>query len=319
MRQSPVVSVVIPCHNARPWIGETLSSVVAQRGVKCEVVVIDDGSTDGSAEVAVAAARLISPFRIIQQPHSGVSRARNVGTRATSGRYIQYLDADDLLEPGTLAARVAALERSVADIAYCDWCVWERQRDGSFGCGPNSSRTLGPRPDVELLTDAWWPPGAVLFRRNIVEQIGPWNEGLRTNQDMRFLLCAASMGAAFIKVVQLGLRYRVHGENSLSRGDSRGFLNDCYRNAIQVQYEWEMNGTLDELRREGLLRIYRHLSRVFQFIDDVILSEVTARIAALSPMRDTRSPRSSVFTPHPPARERTASALVISNTVKSAI
>ena len=87
--ESPVVSVVIPCRNSGFWIDETISSVVSQRGVTVELIVVDDGSTDRSSEVAeAAAARANSPIRIIQQPHRGASRARNIGTEASGGDYI---------------------------------------------------------------------------------------------------------------------------------------------------------------------------------------------------------------------------------------
>lgn len=277
---STVISVVIPCHNARSWLGETLASVLSQRGVTVEIIVIDDGSTDASPEVAAAAELAGHAIQIIRQPRSGVGRARNTGTRAARGSHIQYLDADDLLEPNTLAARIAVLEHSGADIAYCDWRVWERQRDGSFGPGALSCRILSERPDVDLLTNIWWPPGAVLYRREIVERIGLWNEDLPINQDVRFLVRAASIGATFVRVGQPGLRYRVHGEDSLSRHDSRAFLDDCYRNATQLQHEWEKNGILDAPRRGGLLRIYRYLSRAFLSADDRSL-DITKRIAAL--------------------------------------
>ncbi len=112
----PQVSVVIPCRDAEAWVGETVASVVSQAGVSFELIVVDDGSEDRSAEIATASAG--GKLTLIRQAGSGVSRARNAGTAAATAPFVQYLDADDVLLPGTLAARVSALERHQADVAY---------------------------------------------------------------------------------------------------------------------------------------------------------------------------------------------------------
>src|SRR5262245_51755229 len=108
----PTVSVVVPCFNARPWIGATLESALEQRDVDSEVIVVDDGSTDGSADLVA------TEFRDVRLAHTrrgGPSAARNLGTRLASGTFIQYLDADDVLAPGKLHAQVRALELAHAD------------------------------------------------------------------------------------------------------------------------------------------------------------------------------------------------------------
>src|SRR5262249_9614078 len=111
---APRVSVVIPARDAAQWLPETIASALTQTGVSMEIIVIDDGSTDATPEIAAACG---DPVRVIRQPPSGVSAARNAGTSAARGEFIQYLDADDVLEPGTIAARVALLDRTGADVA----------------------------------------------------------------------------------------------------------------------------------------------------------------------------------------------------------
>ena len=128
MTPMPQVSVVIPCRNAEPWVGETVASVVSQADVSLELIVVDDGSEDRSAEIAYESAD--GKLTLIRQTGSGVSHARNTGTAAASAPFVQYLDADDVLMPETLAARVSALEESQADVAYCDWQRWQRRNDG---------------------------------------------------------------------------------------------------------------------------------------------------------------------------------------------
>ena len=108
-------SVIIPLYNKAPYIRKALESVLAQTYADYELIIVDDGSTDGSAEIAEAilqdpASRLIasSPHRLIRQANSGVSAARNNGVAQASGEYIAFLDADDWWEP-TYLERMAQL------------------------------------------------------------------------------------------------------------------------------------------------------------------------------------------------------------------
>jgi len=281
MMSAPTVSVVIPCYNARAWIAETVASAVAQDGVPLEIVLVDDGSDDDSVEAARSAAGGL-PLTILTQDRQGASRARNVGTRAARGRFIQYLDADDVLLPGTVRARVAALEATGADVAYCDWTRWEQRADGSFTEGAVASRRLGERPDLDLCRGAWWPPGALLYRRAVVDAIGSWREDLPVIQDARFLLDAALAGARFVHVPGVGLKYRVHPA-SLSRRHRRAFLDDCYQNANDLLDRWTAEGVLDDDRRQCAIDMYAHLARGFFSIDRARFRDVLRRLYALDP------------------------------------
>ncbi|MFI5177690.1 MAG: glycosyltransferase family 2 protein [Vicinamibacterales bacterium] len=280
-REAALVSVVIPCHNAEAWIAETLDSVAAQRDVTCEVIVVDDGSTDASARVAESVGG--RHVRLLRQEPQGVGAARNAGTAVARGAYLQYLDADDILAPGAVRARVTALDASGADVAYSDWVRWERQADGTFEVGRFMTRKLGPRPDVDLLTDAWWPPGALLYRRTFVDKILPWRTDLPVIQDARFQLDAALSGARFVHVTGVGLKYRVHGQSSLSQRDPKAFALDCYHNAAELHDRWRQGGGLDDERRHALVAVYEHVARsVFQ-LDRSRFAEVVERLKTLEP------------------------------------
>ena len=287
---TPQVSVVIPCRNAEPWVGETVASVVSQADVSLELIVVDDGSDDRSAEIASASAD--GRLTLIRQAGSGVSRARNTGTAAASAPFVQYLDADDVLLPGTLAARVSALERTQADVAYCDWQRWQRRNDGSFGPGDEVRRVLGDRPELELLDDAWWPPGALLYRRVLVDRLLPWREDLPVIQDARFQQDAAFAGARFVHVGSVGLRYRVHGGGSLSGRDPVAFIDDCFRNISDFQSRWEAAGTLDDARRRALLRGYSFVVRAYFQRDRVKFDAALERARTLDPGFVPDGPRS---------------------------
>lgn len=276
---APLISVVIPCHNAELWLEETLRSVLAQ-AVSTELVVVDDGSSDRSVEIAESVGG--RALRLIRQSRAGVSRARNVGTAAARGTFIQYLDADDALTAGSLAPKLLALTDTGADVAYSDWVYWQERPDGSFGAGETIRRTLGPRPDVEIFLDKWWPLGALLYRRSLVDRLLPWREDLPIIQDARFLLDAALAGGRFVHVPIVGARYRVH-LTSLSRRDPREFLEDCYRNGSELHHRWEREGTFDAERRHGMVRLYDYLARSFFPIDRGRFAQLAREVTSLEP------------------------------------
>ena len=285
----PRISVIIPAYNASRWIAETVDAVVSQDGVELDIVLVDDGSDDGTEERARAAAGTY-PLHVIRQSRRGVSAARNAGTAVSTGTFIQYVDADDVLLPGTLATRHAALEASGADVAYTDWVHWERQPDGSFREGRTADRVLGDRPDLDLFTDMWWPPGALLYRRTLVDRILPWREDLPIIQDARFQLDAALVGGRFEHLPHIGLKYRVHGPESLSRRDPLAFTRDCTTNAFDIARIWEARG-LDPRERRALTAVFGQVARASYRQDRAAFHRVVTELRRLDPHYVPSGPR----------------------------
>jgi glycosyltransferase involved in cell wall biosynthesis len=115
----PVVSVVIPVHNYARYVPEAIASVQAQTLQAWECVVVDDGSTDDTPEVLARLSALDDRITVVRQAQRGLSAARNHGLQASRGRYVQFLDADDLLHEGKLEVHVKALEaRPDVDIVF---------------------------------------------------------------------------------------------------------------------------------------------------------------------------------------------------------
>ena len=113
------VSILIPCRNAAATLRETLESALAQEGVEKEVIVVDDGSTDRSREVAKGyEARGV---RVIEGPRINASAARNRALQASRGDYIQYLDADDLLGANKISRQINILEQHPDCVATARW------------------------------------------------------------------------------------------------------------------------------------------------------------------------------------------------------
>jgi glycosyltransferase involved in cell wall biosynthesis len=251
------VSVIIPCYNASRWIRETLDSVCAGQSMEMEIIVVDDGSKDDTAAIVE---QEFAQARLIRTQNRGASHARNTGTQAASGEYIQYLDADDLLVPGKIAAQMKLLVQTGADVAYGDWqrLVW---KETGFEAGEIVQRRMRRHAELELFGYFWCPPAVYLFRRSIVERIGSWNPRLPIIQDARFALDCALHGARFAYQEGIVAFYREHGTDSLSRKDPVAFVRDVYRNAGEVEQWWLEHGGITEERRVALVECLGFVAR----------------------------------------------------------
>ena len=254
-----MLSIIIPCYNADRTLRETIESALAQDVLK-EIIVVDDGSTDGSADIIRSYGEKI---RALFGPNKGAGAARNAGTSCARGDFLQYLDSDDLLTPGTLRDRLDALESSGADVAHTDWQKLIEQSDGSFQPGevmrPALNLISADAEAAAATSQFWAPPAALLYRRAIVNSSGKWREDLRIIQDARFLFDAARCGARFVYVSGIGAFYRV-GPKSLSRRDTASFVGECVRNANEIEQLWLSRKTPASTRITALYDIWRHLA-----------------------------------------------------------
>jgi glycosyltransferase involved in cell wall biosynthesis len=180
------VSVVIPCHNAGRWIGETLRSVAAQARAPHEVIVVDDGSTDDSVEQVH---RSGVDIRLIPANVRNAAAARNVGIEAASGDWIALLDADDVWHPHHLAQALELLANS-ADVAYMANFDVE---DAAHTVGPlphphpitTPRAGLGHREMIPFMTgNCLYGHSTVLYRRSRLDEVGMFDPSQRRRHDM---------------------------------------------------------------------------------------------------------------------------------------
>ena len=176
------LSVVIPCRDAETYLGETLRSLSLQTRPPDEVIVVDDGSVDRSAEIARAFG---DPVRVVAGPGTGGGAARAHGAGLASGDRLMFLDADDLLGPDALASLDAALDDHPDRVALCPWRRWELGPAGIWMAAPPSCRHRHPRDDdLAAWLRGWFhPPAAVLWSRAAFERSGGWDPDVRMNQD----------------------------------------------------------------------------------------------------------------------------------------
>jgi glycosyltransferase involved in cell wall biosynthesis len=287
------VSVLIPCFNAEKYLEATLASVHAQTHPPFEIIVVDDGSTDRSRDIARADPRVI----FHQNPGKGASAARTYAYEQSRGEFLQFLDADDLLTPTAIETRVRALEEASGDVAVSDW---ERLREEQGAWRP-TRRERGAlpdpaaAPDVQVLEGFWAPPAAILYRRRICDRIGAWSGTLPVIQDARYLLDAARLGARFVHVPSVGARYRQHQTGSLSSRDQVRFWEDVLRNATEIEGLWTADGGLDGARRSALTRVYDDCVRLGFTRDRALFEAGQAALERVESLPVTRFARSAVL------------------------
>ncbi|GIK40756.1 MAG: hypothetical protein BroJett011_45890 [Chloroflexota bacterium] len=191
-----LVSIIIPTYNHAHFLGEALQSSLAQDYPRTEIIIIDDGSTDNTAEV-------VQPFlthpqiKYIFQENRGLSAARNRGFAESQGQYLNFLDADDTMHPSKVSKQVELLEHN-PDVAfvYCDTHFVNREGeafDPHMSVGLARKKLEGDIFD-SLILGGYFPVHSVLIRRSALEQVGLFDESLRSLEDFHLWLRLAAEG-----------------------------------------------------------------------------------------------------------------------------
>jgi glycosyltransferase involved in cell wall biosynthesis len=177
-----LISVVMPCFNAAPFLQEAIDSVLAQSFPEVELIIIDDGSTDGSTEILQHFAHT-HPNRItvLYQSRVGPFAARNHGLAHARGNYIAFLNADDIWDADALRQLHDALDHTPAGLAYCGW--------QNTGAAANDTRPQIP-PEytaqnrvIHFLENRPWPIHACLIRRQLIDDLRGFSERAPTAMD----------------------------------------------------------------------------------------------------------------------------------------
>jgi len=173
-----MVSVIIPTYNRRELVREAMVSVLSQRDTDLELIVVDDGSDDDTASMVAGFGEGV---RCLRTPHRGVSAARNVGILASRGRWIAFLDSDDLWLRGKLREQMEFLARH-PEIRICQTEeIWIRN-----GCRINP-RKYHRKPEgycfERLLERCLVSPSAVVMERSLLDEVGLFDENLPACED----------------------------------------------------------------------------------------------------------------------------------------
>jgi glycosyltransferase involved in cell wall biosynthesis len=211
MHADPSVAIIVPVYNGAAYLEEALGSVLAQDGCRItSILVVDDGATDASAAIAAA---YPAPVRLIRQAHSGAATARNRGLAAATEDCIGFLDADDLLPPHSVVARVEALgaDPGVDVVTGMVTQFISPQLDAA-----TTARLLVPDHPMKGPLS-----GAMLFRRRLFERVGGFDTGLAHGDFIDWYLRARDAGMVSRQLDTVVLQRRIHGAN-LSLRDKAG-------------------------------------------------------------------------------------------------
>jgi glycosyltransferase involved in cell wall biosynthesis len=209
---SVTVGVVIPAYNVRSYIGDALTSVLAQDLADWECIVVDDGSTDDTA--AVVATFDDPRIRLVSQPNAGVSAARNEGIRQTSAEAIVFLDGDDTLHPTALRRlRESLMRHPEAVLAF--GTSLRMTPSGEIEPGQKDPErhayvTGDVLPHMLVHDRVFWNGGQILARTRFLREAGGYRSGLRLSEDWEFFCRLSALGpCAFIGPQEEVLRHRV--------------------------------------------------------------------------------------------------------------
>jgi hypothetical protein len=226
----PKVSILIPCYNAEQWIGQAIESALAQNWPNMEVIVVDDGSTDGSCEVIKSfGGKICHEFG----PNRGGNPCRNRLLELSSGEWVQFLDADDYLLPVKVSMQMEMASK--ADVIYGPILL----RTEATNCVHAKLGILDSGADLYEQWIRWQvcQTGGVLWRREALLQIGGWNESFACCQDNEVCLRAIKAGLKFGYCSEPGAVYRIWSEGTVCRKNPRQVIQNK-TTLIDDMLEW---------------------------------------------------------------------------------
>ena len=252
----PLVSILIPCFNAEKYVGEAIDSALTQTYSNVEVVVIDDGSTDGSLEVIRSFGERI---RWESGSNRGGCEARNRALALARGEFIQFLDADDILYPDKLACQLPELIEDRADFVFC-------VGDSFFPDGRRSFGKLYPSPTgydplIYCLSHTI-TTNAVLHRRTKLESVGGFREGLPRAQEWDLHVRLGAIGVRLSQSSRALFVIRRHPGPHVSQiRMPPQYFSDLLFDNVEA---FERSGLLDAARRKSLAPIL-HLQAIYAY------------------------------------------------------
>lgn len=239
------MSICIPVHNAGRWLGSCLESALAQQSDVCpvEVIAVNDHSSDDSEAILASFGARI---RVYHSEKRGGNAARNLALAQARGAWVQYLDADDMLRPGKVLSQLLEiqLQQPRPDVAYApviveNWCNGQISH--------TSETFIDSKADLFEQWFNWQLPqtGGVLWRREALQQLGGWDEGMPCCQEHELYARALRQGLLFFRTQQAGAVYRIWSEGTVCRRDPltlvevKTSLIDAMTEYLKLQGEWK--------------------------------------------------------------------------------
>lgn len=222
----------MPCYNASDFVEEAVNCVMNQTYPDVELIVVDDGSTDGSANVLQGLAVRYAPrIRLLFQDRQGPYPARNLALEHAQGGYVAFLDADDYWTPDALEKLASAMESYQADIAYCGW---QNVGVGAPGTDPYIPPDYSQMDTAaEFLRSCPWPIHAALVRREAIDAIKGFSERRFSAMDYDLWLRLYAHTQKIVRVPEVMAFYRWHNQGQISKTKWKQVLD-----ALQVRRDF---------------------------------------------------------------------------------
>lgn len=265
------ISVVIPAYNAAQWLPSAVASVRAQTLPADEIVIVDDGSSDGTRELCRTFG---TGVRYVARENGGLAAARNTGVAATSGEWLLFLDADDVLLPDALASLLRTAEQSAAGVVY--GFVLQRRALATEARLHGLPYSVG-EPPVPAKAHFWWTPiptaGAALIRRSLNEKVGGFDENFRQVEDAEYWLrCGVTTPFAHCDRVVLDKTYTPTSLGQQEAGSiwyrlqlQRKFLLWCAHKGIDTGF---LGVHFRDIADHAFMRIHRQ--KVWSLLDQML-------------------------------------------------
>jgi len=199
----PLVSVIIPVLNGEAYLDEALASIRGQAGGRTEVIVVDDGSTDGTADVVRARH---GDMHYHYQENAGIGAARNAGLRLARGAFIAFLDADDYWLPGKLDRQLAVFRDQPETVAVFGHI---RQFHSPELSAEARARILCPEAPMPAEL-----PSTMLCRRAVFDRVGPFETRWKVGQDASWIMRARECGLRVVMLPDVVYMRRLHANNN---------------------------------------------------------------------------------------------------------
>lgn len=251
MKENPLVSVVIPVYNMEAFLPGTLRSVLDSTYARMEVIVVNDGSTDGSLRVAGEFAAADRRVRVVSQSNSGVCRARNTAIGLARGEYVLPVDADNTIEPTFIARAVEAIESRPGIKVVAPRADFFGDREGEWRLPPFSLGLLARKNIMDT---------CALYRRADWERVGGYCEEIIAREDWEFWIAMLKDGGEVVRLPGVEMHYRVRKESKRThdRRQKRHVIDVLNRRHPEF-FERELGGPLRYRRTWSALlnRLYR--------------------------------------------------------------
>lgn len=233
--QAKEISVIIPYYNASQFIEEAIVSIVNQEKIDVEIIVVNDGSTDGS-EAFLSTLKKKYEFQVINQPNRGVSAARNMGAKAASGQFLLFLDADDELKNNALLNLLAF--KDSFDVMVGD-CIGN----------PNKKLYKSKLTDENFVKGMKIQVGTALIKSELFHALNGFNESLNYSEDMDLWFRLWLQDCRFKSIEHVVLTYRIHENSSMNVKNEKLFKHNLKSLQFRVQ----------KIKQKGEFSKYKHV------------------------------------------------------------